>query len=321
MATLAQDATSSRQAYQPETWEQLERRSWAYTSEHLTALGHHFRIRTTHDALGRFLDGIFQGLRAAGAKATEGDEDVVTYSFVTDAPAPWFYALYVDSQRAVEHQDPAYVLEYLLWHLNQQVISGKGGLVLVHAAGLVRDGVGVILAAESEAGKTTLAAGLVRRGFDYLTDEAVAIRPENLALEPFAKPLSIDRGSWHVLADLEPDVEEAVRPFLHDQWQVPATAIRAGALARTATPSIVIVPAYRDGSTTELTPVSRAEMLVKLVSLSFDFRADPRRNLDVLRRVVSASDCYRLAVGDLDRACELVEQCVTEARTSARDPR
>ena len=43
-----------------------------------------------------------------------------------------------------------------------------------------------------ESGKTTLTAGLVRAGFDYLSDEAVAFDWDTLDIVPYAKPLSID---------------------------------------------------------------------------------------------------------------------------------
>jgi hypothetical protein len=289
----------------PEALDELPDRSWIHVGPPLAGLDHWFRIQTTDADLGAFLDDIFSGLAVDDAPTT-----TTVYSLVTDAPGPWRHRLYIDGRRAVVHHDPAYVLGYLLWHVNRQAVSRTTDRVLLHAAGVTRDGLGIVLAAEAEGGKTTLAAGLVKRGYGYLTDEAVAIDPDSLLIRPFAKSLSIDQGSWTVLPDLKPDLSPAVRPFVREQWHVPVTAIRSDALAESVPPRLILTPEYRAGEKTELQPLGRAETLVKLAKLTFDFRARPRRNLRVLADTLARCHCYRLVVGDLEAACELIDSAV-----------
>ena len=289
----------------------LSDRAWAHVSGPFAALGHSFQIRTTDRELGGYLDSVFRDLSTG-----DGADPATTYTLVTDAPAPWVFALFVNAEQRAESQDPLYVLRYLIWHVNRQAVERTADHVILHAGGVARDGVACVLAAASECGKTTLAAGLVRRGFDYITDEAVAISPSTLMVSPFPKPLSLDRGSWRVLPDLEPDLIPLLRRFPPEQWQVPATAIRRDALSGVVAPKVVITPCYKEGAETELSPLSRADMLIRLTELTFDFRTQLQRNLSVLRAVVAGSVCYQLTVGDLEEACSLVELALERAMYS-----
>jgi hypothetical protein len=298
-------------SHAPETPTELDGRPWAHVGPAMAALGHSFRLRTTDEVLGRYLEDVFGGLVVEGS----GGAGTV-YSLVTDAPAPWEYALYVDGRRIVESHDPAYVFDYLLWDINHQAVERTSDRLLLHAAGVERDGVGAIFAAGMECGKTTLAAGLVQRGYRYLTDEAVSIEPDTLLAYPFAKALSIDPGSWTVLADLEPYIEPTLRPFMRQQWQVPVTRIHPDALAGPLVPQILVVPRYERGASTVIRPVRRAEMLQSLIGLTFDFRAQSRRNLAVLKELVAGSSCFHLTVGDLDAACDLIDEVFESAAST-----
>jgi len=198
-------------------------------------------------------------------------------------------------------------LAVLLWRINAEVVRrSTPRYTIVHAAAAVLHGVAVLLPAPAESGKTTTVAGLVRAGFGYLTDEAVAIDPATLLAQPYPKALSVDRGSWEVLADLRPPHADRVA----GQWQLPSRLIRPNAVSGPAPVRFVVTPAYAAGSTTRLEPISPGEMLVGLADCTFQFQDDAQRNLTVLARVVTSADCYRLIVGDLDRAVLLIEELV-----------
>ena len=198
-------------------------------------------------------------------------------------------------------------LAVLLWHINAEVVRRTTPRYpLLHAAAAVLRGVAVLLPGPPESGKTTTVAGLVRAGFGYLTDEAVAIDPDTMLARPYPKPLSVDRGSWDVLADVRPSHHGRVS----GQWQVPARLIRPDAVAGPAPVRFVVVPAYKTRTATRLEPMSRGETLMSLADSTFQFQDNVRRNLTVLARVVAGADCYRLAVDDLDSAVTLIEELV-----------
>ncbi len=85
----------------------------------------------------------------------------------------------------------------LTWRVNIAGIESRAGRsLMLHAAGLaLPDGSVLGLVAPSGTGKTTAAVVLGRAGYGYVTDETLAIDPDTLAVETFAKPLSvIDAG-------------------------------------------------------------------------------------------------------------------------------
>jgi hypothetical protein len=191
--------------------------------------------------------------------------------------------------------------------LNALAIGSWEGVVC-HAGGVSRDGAGFVFPADMEQGKTTLTTGLVRAGFRYLTDEGVAFRPGTAEIEPYAKPMSIDPGSWHLFPELEPRVDLAADDYKKDQWQVPPASVRPDAAGGVCVARGIVFPQYQGGEHTMLEPIGRAEALVELAKNTFNFRTRGREALEALAVVVRDVDCYRMTVGDLDTACALVDE-------------
>jgi hypothetical protein len=274
-----------------------------YTTRCRRALGHAFQVATNSAKVRDYLDEVFAGLPETAAAAGR----YRLLSLRSGADGGRYFVDYDDEPiTATGWLDRA--LAVLLWHVNQEVVRRSAGcFTLVHAAAAVRGGAAVLLPAHAESGKTTTMAGLVRAGFDYLTDEAVAIDPATLLAQPYAKSLSVDRGSWEVLADLRPPHGDQVA----GQWQLPPGLIRPGAISGPAPVRFVVAPAYRRGAITCLQQVSRGEMLVTLADSTFEFQAAPQANLTVLARVLAGSECYRLTIGDLDHAVRLIDELVT----------
>jgi hypothetical protein len=272
---------------------------WAYVTRRFRTLEYDFAVRSSHAGIGRFIDEMYSPSAIPGQPA-------VWYSIRHDLTGRTPHALYVDRECLTRSARPARVMAYLTWHVNRCVIDTGSRFVLLHAAAAARDGVAVLLPAAMEAGKTTLVAGLVRRGFQYLTDEAAAIEPDSLEIEPFPKPLSIDPGSWSVLPELRPVVESSTAAYLEEQWQVTPKVMRPDAISPRVPVDLVVFPRYDAGSATVLEPVSRSEALVSMMQQTFHFHRDGRRNLEVLGRLVGASSCWRLVASDLDEACDAI---------------
>jgi hypothetical protein len=283
---------------------------WVFTSRTFRALDHTFAIRATDEDVGRYFATAFDAF-------DHGDEPSTVYSLRHDGPPDEPYLLYEGSRRISRHEDASVPASRLMWGVNRSAIASSPQHVLLHAAAVERDGVGVVLPAAMESGKTTLAAGLVQAGFRYLTDEAAAITPGTSRLVAYPKPLSVDRGSWGVLASLEPQVPTSVVPFLRQQWQVSPLSIRPDSVVGSAEPALVISPMYRAGAVTALEPVPRSEMILDLARQTFGFDRAPRRSLAVLAQLLERCDCYRLTVSDLTAACELVDRAVDQVRSAA----
>lgn len=277
-------------------------RRWGHESGRFRALHHEFGVRTTDPTLGSYLEHVFSGFAAPGVPAR-------WYS-VVQQPGPTGrgteYVVDFDGEPLVTTFRPSMAMGMLLWHVNQETVRRSSALTLVHASAAERHGIAGVFPAPMESGKTTLVAGLVRAGLRYLTDEAAAIDPCRLQVVPFPKAMSVDPGSWGVLADLRPSVDDAVFPFVRKQWQVVPADIRPHAVAPPTPVRLVVCPAYVEGARTTLEPLSRAQALRLLTDSTFLFAQHGRRNFETLARVAGASDCYRLTIGELGPACELV---------------
>jgi hypothetical protein len=285
------------------TAQALDAAEWAYTTRTFQALEHRFAVRTDEPELGRLVDTMYSSCAVSVEPKT-------VYSVVSGAIRDVDRGVYVDEELALPAYDPSWVARFLTWHVNQAVIGRSSRYVLLHAGMVARRGCGVVLPGRPEAGKTTLVAGLIRNGFGYVTDEAVAIDPVDLEVAPYPKPLSIDRGSWPVLPDFDPITHGSDARYHSGQWHVNPATIRPNAIAGRTPISVVAFPRFQAGATTVLEPITRAQTLLELAGETFRFHEAGRRNLRTLGEVVRQATCYRLVSGDLEEACALVGDAV-----------
>lgn len=278
----------------------LEARDWSYCSPAYRALGHSFCVRSDLPEIASYVEAVFCEFRTDEAP-------VVTYSVMDRRPRrSAAFALFADDERLGISRSQSRILATLLWHVNQEVVRRTDTrYVLWHASAAARDGVCVVMPAPMESGKTTTVAGLLRHGYQYLTDETVAVDSETLLVEPFPKALSVDRGSWPVLAELEPALQ-----LVEDQWQVPPRSIRSSIVAQSVRPRLIVAPRFQRGATTELLNLRRSQALMLVAQSTFRFVEDPKRNLEVSAQVVGGCDCYALVIGDLDDAVQQIDGLV-----------
>jgi hypothetical protein len=273
-----------------------------YRTTDFMALDFTFRIESSSEALRDHLQHLYTPLQTKSATGH-------TYRFIDAGPPPRGsrYFAFLDDELLTASTTPTPPMGYLLWHINNQAVTTTSTMVLVHAAAAAANGRAVVLPAPAESGKTTLVAGLVTRGLEYLTDEAVALRlDDDDRVVPYPKPLTIEPGSRQVLAHLEPRLDDDVADHFGDQWHLSPEAIRASAVAGPATPCLLIVPRFDRDGPTALTALKRAEALRLVAEGSFNLPQLGRPGLLSLARLVRSCECYRLAVADLDNACDLI---------------
>jgi hypothetical protein len=190
--------------------------------------------------------------------------------------------------------------------VNHEAVRASDHLLLIHAGGVERNGQAIVFPAAPAAGKSTLVAGLVERGFRALTDEVVAIEPATGDLLPYLRPIALKRGSWEVLPELRPRVPVEVEPYLTEQWFVPPSRIRADAGGRRSRLTVVVLPRYAPGEPTALTPLSRASALEALAGSSHNLGHWGQEGFRVLGGLVADARCHRLVSGSLDGACDAI---------------
>jgi hypothetical protein len=181
---------------------------------------------------------------------------------------------------------------------------------VLHAAAATRGGVTVVLPADQECGKSTTVAGLLREGYEYVTDEAVAIDPESSRVAPFPKTLTLDPGSWSLFPECRPGWTSEASP----QWHVPAEWLGADRTTRAVPPPrLLVFPKYVAGSSTMSSPLSPAEAVREMARSTFEFRRHAERNLRTLAGVASRATSVRLRIGSLEEAVLTIEALVSQA--------
>ena len=205
-------------------------------------------------------------------------------------------------------------LSFTQWHLNREAVAGAVDRVLLHAGAVRLEGGGlVVLPGQSNAGKSTLVAGLVRAGRGYVTDELIGLAPGTVMATGYRKAVSLDPGAWELFAEVAPTSSEP----LHE-WLIDPTRLHPAALAGDATGevSLVVFPRFQAGAVTEAESLSPAQALVELI------RHDPAPGpldpaaFDTLAELARRTPAYRLTTGDLAPAVARVLALAGPARVT-----
>lgn len=179
-----------------------------------------------------------------------------------------------------------------------------GGLVAVGDAG-------VLVAGRSGAGKTTLITSLVRAGFDYVTDERVAVDVERGVATGFAKPVSLVPGSFPLFADLDPAVT-GVGYATERVWQVPVSSFGPGELRAEAAVRVIVIVQHRAGAELSIERLHPATVAADLLLDSPDQERFGPDATAVAGALCAHAVCVRLTydrLADAERAVrELLHQ-------------
>jgi hypothetical protein len=270
-----------------------------YRTRHFRAAAHDFVIRTSDRAIADYLDEVLSGLAVPGAPRS-------IYGVFNSGAEPGRFSVSLDGEHLVSTGDVSEAVDYLLWHVNREVVNRSSSELVLHAAAAEQAGAAIVLTGPSGSGKSTLVAGLLRRGLRYLTDEVVVVDPLTLAAAPYAKPIALKQGSHGVLSDLDPGSG-------HGRWLVNPCTVRDDAVAPASPVRWVVALRYDAGSEATLTPLRPAAALHALASNCANLAPDAQAKLQALAVVVGASTCCELVTGDLERSCDLVQELV-EAR-------
>lgn len=173
--------------------------------------------------------------------------------------------------------------------------------VVFHAAAAdLGDGL-VLFPGVSNAGKSTLVTQLVRRGHEYLTDEAVAVGVDSLHAIPFHKAICIEEGSQHLLPELSPAAG------LTATWDVDPRTVGPGRLSPGGMIRAIVFPTFRAGGSTEVRPLEPFEVMQKLISNAFDFDRVGQPAFDAMIRLANALPAYEFAHAGGDGPLQTLE--------------
>jgi hypothetical protein len=274
---------------------------WPHTSAPFRCLDLDVVVHTSDPAFATAVDIAF----AACAPGT-GD-DAVHYSMDFD-PSREHFVLECDREPVTSTEWACVALDYLVWDINRRVVDVSNRQLLVHAAAAARDGVAVIVPAVSGGGKSTLVAALVAAGFEYLSDEIVAIERDGASINGYHKAIALKEGSWPLVDAGAPT--PPIAPFMAMTRYVTPAMLGSTVAEHASRPGLVVIP-DRDAMPGPPIAMHRAEALTVLAEQSFNFEEFGPTRLAVLADVVRQSRCYRVPTANLAAAVDAISDAVT----------
>ena len=209
-------------------------------------------------------------------------------------PVPPLHLLQLrDDGTADGTADAGYAVENALAQITGFAVA-HSPLLCIHA-GVVAGARGLIaIPGASGHGKTTLVAALVRAGFGYVSDEALALDRSSLIATAFPRPLALDRRAWALLG-----LDPAAAPPDGGEGLVQPDAL--GALGRGGAVTDIVLTRRRPGPAT-LGPTSRGTALAPLLSRAFNHYLDGAASF---RAVVTLVRGARVWAAEYEQAPDL----------------
>ena len=258
----------------------------------------------------------FDRLLAAFPAAVTADPVVVSVRAVAEPGGRGVrYASSVDGELIAETATAGEQEYHVLRVLNRRALDADAGHLHVHGGGVARDGRAVALVGRSGSGKSSLTAALVRGGWDYLTDERLAIRPDDARIEPFPRPLTLRPDMWTRFTDLVPSGADPGG----DRTRVEVAPSDLGRVAPFVPHELggVCFPDLTPDSATALESIgTAAECVEHLAASCHDLDRLGCEGLDVLARWAARAPAWRVRASEPTTAATLVEEAFAAVEAS-----
>ena len=163
--------------------------------------------------------------------------------------------------------------------------------LLIHAGVVSRDGQGVILVADARHGKTTLVLELIRRGFQFLSDEMAALGRADRLVHPFPRSLRIRTGTLQLAGF--PDMSESAQKWL-GKLILDIGEIKPGCLGKAVPISHIIILQDQADNNGNKPEHRERELSILLDRLDDALLSDIRQNEDVFEVRVNIESGYPL---------------------------
>jgi hypothetical protein len=206
----------------------------------------------------------------------------------------------------------AHHLFYPLWVQLMKMHS----IFALHAAGLVKDGVGIIFPAYSGTGKSVLSLRMVRDGWRLLSDDTIFLQETDGRIMALGYPerINLRTDALSLFTDVP-----IIDPRESSGWKacVDVESLSPGCFIDKATPEAVVLITRSDRIESKVEAVSKAEALTKLFRYTLFF-TDPsasKQNFGITSKLVEQSQCFHLDIGkDLTSLLSAINEIVRKVK-------
>jgi hypothetical protein len=219
------------------------------------------------------------------------------------------YRLQCAEQLLYRGPRPVHLIQALMQSLTEALTAHCRGQLVLHAAGLAHGQGGLILCGESGSGKSTLAARLTASGFDFLTDELVAVSPDSGSMSGLARPLNLKPGAAFIWQQHVAEPERERLPRLDDGTVLlDPDLLRAGCVRAAAVPQFLLFPRYTPDAPFAAQRLSPTGALFVLLQRLINAPNLPDHGFAAATRLARQTTAYRLTYSDVNAAAAWVEQ-------------
>jgi len=191
----------------------------------------------------------------------------------------------------------------------------------LHAAVIERGARAVIMPGPPGAGKSTLCAALVHRGWRLLSDEFALISFDDGRISPLARPISLKNHAIDLIRGLAPDCilsrrfDDTIKGTVALVKPPRDSVMRMDEKADAAW---IVMPKYVPDVGASLELKSKAESFRELIGNAYNYHHLGRRSFTLLGDLVSRCDCYDFRYSNLEEAIAVFDRLAsTEPRVAS----
>ncbi len=213
-----------------------------------------------------------------------------------------YQEVWLDGQRVFGSNRPAFVLEQAMTVLVSALTAQIRNSMVFHAAAVAQGQHGVLLVGDQACGKSTLAAWLVASGFNYLTDEVIAVDQGEAEVLGLMRPIVLKHGSTFVWQHWLNQQDQARMEVLeHGTVWLDAELLRQGSVQISAQASVILFPHFQPLSSFQVQALNPAETAFRLLQRLINAKNLPAHGLAAVKNLASRVSAYDIAYSEISQ--------------------
>ncbi len=198
-------------------------------------------------------------------------------------------------------QKPLYVKASLVI-IQFILLLWRYGFYELHAAGLAKEGKGLLLVGPSGSGKSSLALSLVHQGWHYLSDDMLMLRHTSSGVEalPLRRYFKVKQSLISKYPELT-HIHNKALEFLDEEAYIYVDGVYPNQSVQRCIPRTIIFPRITCRGKSRIEPIKQSEAFINLFrsncyGMYFDHQI-VRQRLEIMKELLYQADCYQMSVG------------------------